>query len=203
MLFFCFMFSCLNKTLPVAACCPVRVPSHLGQQAFIPLLLLHGWYEANTHSRYLHLPAHLEHSTLHTAASRLFSQTEPCAGHSTWNWQHLTGSSQLHHVCTVYSASPCTPLHGTLLLLQVSNRGAALAWRRSQIAAGTGHPHTGRRRWHQTSPDRQMILESVDVNLDKGWWRGAVEVSSASHWASLQQVRCTLTGCTPTFGEAF
>lgn len=66
-----------------AARCPVRVPSHLGQQASFQLLLLHGGYEANAHSHHLHRSAHLEHSAVHTAASGLCGQIEPSAGHAT------------------------------------------------------------------------------------------------------------------------
>lgn len=86
---FRFMFSSVVSALSDAARCPVRVPSHFGQQASVPLLLLHGWQKANSYSCYLHCPAHLEHSALHTVAGRLSSQTEPSVGHSTreYSWR--------------------------------------------------------------------------------------------------------------------
>lgn len=76
-LFISFINSCF---LCAAACCTLWVSPHHGQQASDKL---RGWYQANTHSHYLHLPAHLEHSALHPAACRLAGQTEPTAGHLT------------------------------------------------------------------------------------------------------------------------
>lgn len=75
--FISFMNSCF---LCAAACCTLWVSPHHGQQVSDKL---HGWCQANTHSHYLHRPAHLEHSALHPAACRLTGQTEPTAGHLT------------------------------------------------------------------------------------------------------------------------
>lgn len=75
--FISFINSCF---LCAAACCTLWVSPHHGQQVSDKL---HGWCQANTHSHYLHRPAHLEHSALHPAACRLTGQTEPAAGHLT------------------------------------------------------------------------------------------------------------------------
>lgn len=123
-----------------SACSIVRVPSHFGQQFSSSLLLIDGRHEANPDPSYLYLPADLEHRPLHSFSGQLFSQTASCAGHFAWNWQHVSGSGQLHHVCAVHSAHSNAPLQRSVLLLL-------------QMQIQSGH-RRGRR--HGTGPYRKM-----------------------------------------------
>lgn len=96
-----------------AAWSPVWVPSHPAKHTSVTIPLLCGWYEANTHSRHLHRPAHLEHSALHTAVDWLTSQTEPGAGHPAcefkvwtshaWTMQRKSTSTQQPLICSFTS----------------------------------------------------------------------------------------------------
>lgn len=94
---------CLIKSLSAAALCSVWVPTHSGHQAYIQLLLLHGWHQANTHSHHLHCPAYLEHRALHPAAGGLCSTTELDPGHST---RESTSVTFLFHLSAHLSFFP-------------------------------------------------------------------------------------------------